>query len=75
MSNYRLKGLTHDVCKPYITYMLKAAGCSEPFFTDDAFELIYSCINGAIRPLNSLTRMCLISGDTERLTYITSDSA
>ncbi|AJA46743.1 general secretion pathway protein A [Clostridium pasteurianum DSM 525 = ATCC 6013] len=72
--NYCLKGLTHDECKPYITSMLKAAGCSEPIFTDDAFELIYSSTNGAIRPLNSLTRMCLISGANERLTSINSDT-
>ncbi|WP_278335094.1 hypothetical protein [Clostridium pasteurianum] len=40
--------------------MLKAAGCSEPRLTEDAPELISSSTNGAIRPLNSLTRMCVL---------------
>lgn len=71
--NYCLKGLTREECKPYITSMLKAAGCVEPVFTDDAFELMYSSTNGAIRPLNSLARMCLILGSNEKLNSINAD--
>lgn len=71
--NYCLKGLTREECKPYITSLLKAAGCIEPIFAEDAFELLYSTTNGALRPLNSLTRMCLICGANEKLNSINAE--
>ncbi|WPC39235.1 ExeA family protein [Clostridium sp. JS66] len=73
LMNYCLRGLTPEECKPYIISMLKAAGCIEPIFTDDAFELMYSTTNGSIRPLNSLTRMCLISGANQKLSSINAE--
>jgi type II secretory pathway predicted ATPase ExeA len=68
--NYCLKGLTKDETKEYVLSRLKIAGCSEPIFTDNAFELLFSSTNGCLRPLNSLARMCLISGANEKLKSI-----
>ena len=60
--NFYLKGLTKDESKDYIKSRLGSAGCHEPIFTDSAYELLYSSTNGSVRTLNSLVRMCLISG-------------
>lgn len=68
--NYCLKGLTKDETREYVISRLKIAGCSEPIFTDNAFELLFSSTNGYLRPLNSLSRMCLISGANEKLKSI-----
>ena len=68
--NYCLKGLTKDETKEYVLSRLKIAGCHEPIFTDNAFELLFSSTNGFVRPLNSLARMCLISGANEKLKSI-----
>lgn len=70
--NYCLKGLTKDETKDYIDFRLKIAGSTEPIFTDDAYELMYSSTSGLIKPLNSLTRMCLISGTNQKLRSINS---
>ena len=64
--NYCLKGLTRDETKEYVISRLKLAGCFEPIFTDSALELLFSGTNGALRPLNSLARMCLISGANDK---------
>lgn len=68
--NYCLKGLTREETKEYIVSRLKLAGCHEPIFTENAFELLYSCTNGCIRTLNSLVKMCLISGANQKMTSI-----
>jgi type II secretory pathway predicted ATPase ExeA len=68
--NYCLKGLTKDETKEYILSRLKIAGCHEPIFTDNAFELLFSSTNGCIRLLNSLVRFCLISGANQKLKSI-----
>ncbi len=56
--------------KKYIESRLKVCGCYEPIFTDSAYELLYSSTNGSIRTLNSLVKMCLISGANEKLKSI-----
>lgn len=71
--NYYLRGLTKDETKEYIKSRLSLGGCHEPIFTDDAYELLYSGTNGSIRTLNSLVRMCLISGANEKLKSIDSE--
>ncbi|MCK9267769.1 MAG: AAA family ATPase [Alkaliphilus sp.] len=68
--NYHLEGLTKDETKEYILSRLTANGCHEPIFTDSAYELLYLSTNGFIRTLNSLVRMCLISGANEKLRSI-----
>lgn len=73
MVNYYLKGLTKDETKEYIKSRLELAGCYEPIFTDNAYDLLYSSTNGSIRTLNSLVRMCLISGANEKLKSIDSE--
>ena len=64
--NYCLKGLTRDETKEYIESRLEIAGCSEPIFEDDAYEILFSSTNGYIRPLNSLAKMSLISAANEK---------
>ena len=59
--------------KEYIKSRLESSGCYEPIFTDSAYELLYSSTNGSIRTLNSLVRMCLISGANEKLKSIDSE--
>ncbi|CCJ33500.1 ExeA family protein [Caloramator australicus] len=71
--NYSLKGLTLDEVKLYIPYMLKIAGCSEPIFTEDALELLYSSSNGLLRPLNAIARMSLIAGANKNTRVIDSE--
>ncbi len=68
--NFHLTGLTKDETKEYIKSRLKLAGCFDQIFTDSAYELLYSSTNGSIRTLNSLVRMCLISGANEKLKSI-----
>jgi type II secretory pathway predicted ATPase ExeA len=71
--NYYLNGLTKDETKEYIISRLAFAGCHEPIFTDDALELLFSCTNGLIRPLNSIARLSLISGAAKQTRSIDSD--
>jgi type II secretory pathway predicted ATPase ExeA len=71
--NYSMKGLTKDEVKEYIICSLKNSGCSEPLFTDSAYELIFSSTNGFLRPINKLARMCLISGANQKLRSIDSE--
>ncbi len=68
--NYCLKGLNKDETKEYILSRLKLADCHEPIFDEGAFDLLYSCTNGCLRPLNSLVRMCLVSGANQKLKSI-----
>ncbi len=68
--NYYLKGITREETKQYIESRIKASGCHNPIFTDSAFEVLYSTTNGCIRTLNSLARLCLISGANEGLASI-----
>lgn len=71
--NYYLKGLTKDETKDYIVSRLKSCGINEPIFTDSAYELLYSSTSGSIRTLDSLVKMCLISGANEKLKSIDSE--
>lgn len=73
MVNYYLKGLTKDETKEYIKSRLESFGCYEPIFTENAYDLLYSSTNGSIRTLNSLVRMCLISGANEKVKSIDSE--
>jgi type II secretory pathway predicted ATPase ExeA len=56
--------------KGYVLSRLKIAGCHEPIFTDDAFELLFSCSNGCVRQLNFLAGISLISGANQKLKTI-----
>jgi len=71
--NYYLNGLTKEETKEYITSRLALAGCHEPIFTDDALELLFSCTNGLLRPLNSIARLSLIQGAAKQTRSIDSD--
>lgn len=71
--NYYLKGLEKQEVKDYVLSRLKLAGSSDPIFTEDALELLFSSTNGHIRPLNALARMSLISGASKGLRSIDSE--
>jgi len=71
--NYYLNGLSKEEVKEYIISRLAFAGCHEPLFTEEAFELLFSCTNGFLRPLNTIARMCLISGATKQIRSINGD--
>ncbi len=68
--NYCLKGLTKEETREYILSRLKLADSHEPIFTDSAYDLLHSCTNGCVRPLNSLVKMCLVSGANQKLKSI-----
>ena len=68
--NFHLTGLTKDETNEYIKSRLESAGCFEQIFTDSAYELLFSNTNGSIKTLNSLVRMCLISGANEKIKSI-----
>jgi len=71
--NYHLSGLAKEEVREYITSRLSFAGCQEPLFTDDALELLFSCTNGLLRPLNAIARMCLISGAAKQIRSLDGD--
>jgi len=71
--NYYLNGLSKEEVKEYISSKLAFAGCHEPLFNDDAFELLFSCTNGLLRPLNTIARLCLISGAAKQTRSIDSE--
>ena len=70
MVNYYLKGLSRDETKEYIVSRLKLAGRSDPIFTENAFELIYSSTSGCVRLINSLARLSLNTGASKGLDSI-----
>lgn len=63
--NYHLEGLNSNEIKDYIISRLSVAGCNEPIFNEDAYEILYSITNGQLRNINSIARMCLISAASE----------
>lgn len=71
--NYSMKGLSRDESRDYIVSRLKLAGCSEPIFTDNAFELIFTSTNGYLRKINTLTKMALIEGANQQSKTIDND--
>lgn len=71
--NYCIKGLTRDETKEYILSRLEIAGCHEPIFTENAFELLFSSTNGCLRRINALARMSLIEGANQKLKSIDND--
>lgn len=71
--SYNLEGLTCDEVKDYVISRLRVAGCNEPIFADDCFELIHSMTNGHLREINSIARMCLISAATKGVKNITKE--
>ena len=50
--NYHLNGLERNEIKDYVTSRLSVAGCSEPLFSDDSYEILYSVTNGKLRSIN-----------------------
>lgn len=68
--NYHLEGLGSSEVKDYIISRLSVAGCNEPIFQDDCYELLYTMSNGEIRQINSLARMCLISAASKSIRSI-----
>ena len=71
--NYHLEGLGANEIKDYIVSRLSAAGCNEPLFADDCFDLLYSMTNGHPREINSICRMCLISAASKENKFITKE--
>ena len=59
--SYHMEGLTSNEVKDYVLSRLGAAGCNEPIFEEDCYELLYTMTNGQFRQINSLTRICLIA--------------
>lgn len=59
---YAFKGLTREETKEYVVTRLKAAGCMDPIFTDEALELIYTSTNGYARKINTLAERSMILG-------------
>lgn len=71
--NYHMEGLKDTEVKEYITSRLRVAGCDEPIFSDDSFELLYSITNGHLRELDSIARMCLIASASKNVRNITKE--
>ena len=63
--NYHLNGLESNEIKDYVTSRLSVAGCNEPIFSDDSYEVLYSVTNGKLRSINSIARFCLIQAASE----------
>ena len=66
------KNIANEI-KDYIVSRLSAAGCNEPLFADDCFDLLYSMTNGHPREINSICRMCLISAASKENKFITKE--
>ena len=65
-----LDHLGEEDTRNYILYRLKAAGRTEPIFTDEAIQLIYDHTGGIPRNINSLCDLCLLSGFGKRVVEI-----
>ncbi len=71
--NYTLKGLTKAESFDFVNHRLKIAGRTEPLFTEDALELLFSNSNGCLRSLSALARMALICGSNHKAQTINSE--
>lgn len=71
--NYTMKGLAKSESIDFINHRLKMAGRTEPLFTEDALELLFSNSNGCLRNLNALARMSLICGSNQKVQTINSE--
>ncbi|PCJ35453.1 MAG: ATPase [Alphaproteobacteria bacterium] len=71
IATHHLQSMTNDETKEYIQHRLKIVGWKgKPFFTDDAFEIIYQFTNGVPRKLNTLCSRILLFGSIEELDTI-----
>ncbi len=71
--NYHLDGLEHNEIKDYVTSRLSVAGCNEPIFSDDSYEILYSVTNGKLRNINSIATFCLIQAASDGRKIISKD--
>lgn len=73
--NYHLEGLGANEIKDYIVSRLSAAGCTEPIFADDCFELLYSMTNGHLSDLRdifwNIEKLCSLIGEEDWVTVAT----
>jgi general secretion pathway protein A len=56
-----------DVVRDYVEHRLERAGRSEPIFTDDAYEVIFSQSGGTPRLINRLCKLSLKAGETHQM--------
>jgi len=56
-----------EVVKDYIEHRLERAGCSDPIFTDDAYEVIFEHSQGTPRLINRVCKLALKAGETHDL--------
>jgi len=56
-----------EVVRDYIEHRLERAGRSDPIFTDDAYEVIYSHSKGTPRLINRVCKLALKAGETHQL--------
>jgi type II secretory pathway predicted ATPase ExeA len=68
--NYTFHGLEKTELKEYVTSQLKLVGVTDPLFTEDALELVYSTTNGLVRKINNLLTMALLIGSQKQVRTI-----
>lgn len=71
--NYTMKGLTKSESFEFVRHRLKLVGRTDPLFTDDALEILYSSSNGCLRNLSALARMSLVCGANQKCSSINSE--
>jgi len=56
-----------EVVRDYIEHRLERAGCSEPVFTDDAYNVVFDHSQGTPRLINRVCKLALKAGETHGL--------
>lgn len=62
-----------EVVRDYIEHRLERAGCSEPVFTDDAYEVVFDHSKGTPRLINRVCKLALKAGETHGLEKLDGD--
>ena len=69
----RLDSLSREDTKNYIVHRLQVANRTDPTFTEQAINSIYSYSGGIPRRINRLCDMCLLTGFVKRIEIIDDD--
>ena len=71
--NYNIDALSKEESRSYIDWKLKKAGCTDPFFDEQAIEAVVNASDGTARVINRLCHTAMVIGHSQASARITAD--
>ena len=71
--NYNIDAMSKEESRSYIEWKLKKAGCTDPFFDEQAIEAVANASDGTARVINKLCHTAMVIGHSQASARITAD--